>query len=120
MCEYCRLPQSKYALTFAIEHIIARQHRGKTRLNNLALSCPRCNRNKGPNIAGIDSETNELTTLYHPRRHRWADHFRWRGPKLIGLTPEGRATVHLLGINQPSAIKLRRELIAEGAFPPNG
>ncbi len=39
-CEYCRLPQSPYAWTFPVDHIIARQHGGKTQLGNLALACP--------------------------------------------------------------------------------
>jgi 5-methylcytosine-specific restriction endonuclease McrA len=40
-CEYCRLPQAASDLTFPIDHIIARQHGGKTRADNLALSCVR-------------------------------------------------------------------------------
>jgi 5-methylcytosine-specific restriction endonuclease McrA len=116
-CEYCRLPQAVYGLPFQVDHIIARQHGGKAQLNNLALAYPRCNRTKGPNIAGIDEETRHLVPLYHPRRDHWADHFRWRGPRLMGLTPIGRATVRVLGINHPEAVRLRRELIAEGRFP---
>jgi 5-methylcytosine-specific restriction endonuclease McrA len=57
LCEYCQLPQATYRLPFQIDHIIARQHGGKTRLGNLALACPRCNRNKGPNLVGIDTNT---------------------------------------------------------------
>jgi 5-methylcytosine-specific restriction endonuclease McrA len=53
-CEYCRLPQSARRLRFQIDHVIAQQHGGGTELDNLALSCGRCNRFKGPNIAGID------------------------------------------------------------------
>lgn len=117
-CEYCRLPQAFYRLSFAVDHIIARQHRGKTQSSNLAFACPRCNLSKGPNIAGIDPETNQLTPLFHPRRDRWADHFRWRGPRLIGLTPVGRVTINVLAINHRNAVNVRRELIADGGFPP--
>jgi 5-methylcytosine-specific restriction endonuclease McrA len=118
VCEYCRLPQADYPLPFDIDHIIAEQHRGKTQLNNLCQACPRCNRNKGPNISGIDDPTRKLTPLFNPRRDRWADHFAWRGPRLRGRTPVGRVTVQLLGMNDPQVVKLRRELIAEGKFPP--
>ncbi|HKB03133.1 MAG TPA: HNH endonuclease signature motif containing protein [Gemmataceae bacterium] len=70
-CEYCRMLQAFYpTITFPIDHIIARQHRGPTTLSNLALACLRCNSNKGPNIAGIDPVTAKLTRLFHPRRHR--------------------------------------------------
>jgi hypothetical protein len=91
---------------------------GKSQLNNLALACSRCNRNKGPNIAGFDKNGNEIVRLYHPRRDKWTDHFRWRGPRLLGLTPLGRVTIRVLVINHPKAVALRRELIAEGVFPP--
>jgi hypothetical protein len=77
---------------------------------------PRCNRNKGPNISGFDILTNDIVKLYHPRRDRWMDHFRRRGPRLLGLTPIGRVTIRVLAINDPEAIKVRRNLMAEGLF----
>jgi hypothetical protein len=70
------MPQSAYDLPFQIDHIIARQHGGQTRSNNLALACTRCNLNKGPNIAGIDAKSGALVPLYHPRLDRWSEHFR--------------------------------------------
>ena len=116
-CEYCRLPQAFYPWSFQIDHIIAEQHHGKTRSGNLALACPRCNRSKGPNLSGFDLRTGAITPLFHPRRDRWSDHFRWRGPRLLGLTPVGRVTIQVLNINHPDDVKLRRALIAEGVFP---
>ena len=118
-CEYCRLPQSIYPLTFQIDHIVAEQHHGKTQMNNLALACPRCNRCKGPNLAGIDPKTHQLSALFHPRRDRWREHFRWYGPRILGSTPIGRVTIQVLNLNHPDDLRLRRVLIAEGAFPPN-
>ena len=32
LCEYCKLPQSVYRLTFQMDHIIAEQHRAKLSL----------------------------------------------------------------------------------------
>jgi len=118
VCEYCGLPQAAYRLNFQIDHIIAEQHRGKTQFGNLCLSCPRCNKNKGPNISGIDYATRRLTPLFHPRRDRWEDHFIWRGSRLRGLTPIGRVTIEVLGINHLDAIKVRRELKRESFSPP--
>jgi len=44
------LPEKFVSLiTFHIEYIIPRQHGGDDQLDNLALSCPWCNRAKGPN-----------------------------------------------------------------------
>jgi len=42
-CEYCHLPEAHVLTPFQIEHIIAKQHRGKTTLSNLAYCCLRWN-----------------------------------------------------------------------------
>ena len=119
-CEYCRIPQNQDPFfTFPIDHIIARQHGGKTESGNLCLSCYRCNSHKGPNIASIDSDTGEMVPLFHSRRDNWHEHFEWNGTLLVGRTPVGRATVALLAINHPDYILLRESLMVEGSFPPN-
>jgi hypothetical protein len=119
-CEYCRLPQEAVPLaSFPIEHIIARQHGGGDGLANLALACHHCNAHKGPNLAGIDPASKQLAPLFHPRRDRWDDHFRWRGPRAIGKTTLGRSTVRVLALNDQELVALRRALIEEGIFPPD-
>jgi HNH endonuclease len=66
------MPQEFDPLPFQIDHIIARKHRGGTRLENLALAYFAYNNHKGPNIAGIDPDTHIVTPLFHllnlPRR----------------------------------------------------
>jgi hypothetical protein len=118
-CEYCHLPAKFHTGVFEIEHVIARQHGGTTTLGNLALACLRCNRSKGPNIAGIDriKSISKVVPLFHPRRHKWTRHFRWDGPVLVGRTAIGRATVNVLDMNHPMRVMLREELTAEGLFP---
>jgi HNH endonuclease len=111
-CEYCHLPVPP----FHIEHIIARQHGGLTVEANLALSCVKCNYHKGPNISGIDPESLQIVRLFHPRNDLWNDHFRWEGPRLVGLSPQGGATIAVLEINHPLRIELRERLIMEGKF----
>jgi len=119
-CEYCQIHQNDDPFfTFPIDHIIALQHRGPTTLENLALSCYRCNLHKGPNIASIDPETEMMAALFHPRRDLWSEHFKWNDAILTGLTPVGRSTVELLTINHPDYVMLRDALINEGRFPPN-
>jgi hypothetical protein len=118
-CEYCRMLQVYYpTVPFPIDHVIARQHRGRTVLSNLANSCLHCNSHKGPNIAGLDPRTNKLTKLFHPRRHRWSWHFRWDGPYLVGRTAIGRTTVDVLALNDPALVAVREALMEEGLFPP--
>jgi hypothetical protein len=51
--------------------------------------------------------------LFHPRRDRWQDHFRWSGLILSGLTPVGRTTIEVLRINDPDRIATRRQILQE-------
>ena len=107
LCEYCLLPQAHSPLTHHIEHIVAKQHGGGDEVENLALACHRCNLRKGPNLVGVDPLTGELIQLFHPRRDRWTDHFRFDAVRIIGLTAVGRATAHLLSLNDPRRLELR-------------
>jgi hypothetical protein len=113
-CEYCRIPQAGSSLAFEIDHIIAKKHEGITALDNLALSCFYCNSFKGDNIAGIDPVTGVLTPLFHPRRDKWDDHFRWRNAELVGRTAVGRVTIQVLRINLPQRVGHREILLLEG------
>ena len=97
-----------------MDHIIARQHGGESDLSNLALSCLHCNLKKGPNIAGIDPWTRDLTRLYHPRIDSWDEHFAWHGAEIHGETAIGRTTIHVLDINDPAFVAVREELKHEG------
>ena len=116
-CEYCHFPSEFAEYPFHLDHIIAEKHGGQSDDENLALSCFYCNTSKGPNIAGIDPESGALVPLFNPRIQAWIHHFRWQGPYLAGLTPQGRATVEVLNINDPDAVSIRRYLMAEGLYP---
>lgn len=115
-CEYCRIAQQFYPAPFQIDHVIARQHGGKTVLPNLALSCLHCNSHKGPNIAGLDPLRRRLTALFNPRRHKWGRHFRFSGVLLMGRTAIGRTTIAVLNMNGTFLMHLRQELLDEGVF----
>ncbi|HVG08313.1 MAG TPA: hypothetical protein VNM67_11445 [Thermoanaerobaculia bacterium] len=62
----------------------------------------------------------EIVPLFHPRRDRWNDHFIWSHDftRVVGLTPEGRATVEALQLNRPGLVNLRRALFRCGEHPP--
>jgi hypothetical protein len=117
-CEYCALPQAGYAASFNIDHIVALQHRRDNDSENLAWTCPKCNRKKGPNLSGLDPSTGTIALLFHPRKDRWSDHFRWSGALMLGLTGNGRATIALLDLNHEERLHLRQALMAEGTFFP--
>jgi HNH endonuclease len=116
-CEYCRFPQTASLFTFEIEHIIAEKHDGITASENLALSCPCCNRFKGSDIGSIDPQTQQLTPFFHPRLQQWSDHFRLEGGTIVSLTPEGRVTAKILQFNLSERIREREQLISVGEYP---
>ena len=97
-----------------IDHVRAKQHGGTDEVQNLALACFRCNAHKGPNLAGIDTESDEMVALFNPREQTWAEHFVLRGARIVGLTAVGRASALVLNMNAPERIELREELLANG------
>lgn len=117
-CEYCLLPQAHDPRPFHLDHIRSQKHDGPTTLENLALSCSACSLFKGPNIAGIDPETNSIQPLYHPRDQVWSEHFRLDDGVVVGLSAIARATIRVLRINDELRIKHRVLLIELGVFPP--
>ncbi|MCP4350113.1 MAG: HNH endonuclease [Desulfobacterales bacterium] len=119
-CEYC-LSQSRFATeSFSVEHVIPRFLGGQTELKNLALACQGCNGHKHVRIRGYDSVSGNEVNLYNPRIHKWNEHFRWNDDfaLIIGLTPEGRATLETLKLNREGLVNLRRVLYEAGKHPP--
>lgn len=119
-CAYCQSHEALMGVTFEVDHIIPLSSRGLTRLDNLCLACPSCNRHKAGRTSAIDPETGEEAPLFHPRQDIWADHFAWHenGVKLIGLTATGRATIEALRMNRQVLVQVRRYWLALGLHPP--
>ncbi len=114
-CEYCGLRQEHDQFhRFHVEHIMARQHGGRDDPENLALACHQCNLHKGPNLSGLDPDSNRMTRLFHPRRDRWTEHFAQEGARIVGLTAVGRATAWLLEMNSEERVELRRLVMELG------
>jgi 5-methylcytosine-specific restriction endonuclease McrA len=105
-CEYCGKPEIGF-FPHEVDHIIAEKHGGASTAENLAFACFECNRYKGSDIASIDPETQRVTPLFHPRTQRWLDHFRFERGFIIPLTAEGRVTVALLRLNEPTRVQER-------------
>lgn len=117
-CEYCCLPQRASLLPHHVDHIIASQHQGSDDESNLCLCCLRCNLKKGPNIAAVDPTTGDIARLFHPRTQSWSEHFSLDEEGMLrGLTPEGRATVQLLEMNEAERVRLRLILLQQGWRP---
>lgn len=116
-CEYGLINQEDVFQSHEIDHIYAEKHEGETHESNLCLSCMICNRHKGSDIASFDRETGEITSLFHPRLHKWEEHFQLNGAIIIPLTPEGRVTVRLLHLNDDERVIERQQLIELGRYP---
>ena len=116
-CEYCRLPDFADEWPFHVDHIVARVHGGTDDLDNICWSCTQCNLHKSSNIASIDPESGQRVDLFNPRTDAWSNHFAFdTDGRIAGLTPTGRATARLLGMNGSPQLELRRELIEQGDF----
>jgi len=120
-CAYCQSPQALMNVTFEVDHILPEKAGGLTVSDNLALSCPLCNGFKGARTHGRDPATGGDVPLFHPRRQRWARHFRWADDKqtIEGLTRSGRATVDALQLNNANLLRLRTIWLVIGSAPPD-
>lgn len=114
-CEYCQLPELFSPLAkLQVEHIRPIKHGGDDDVNNLALACIDCNLRKGPNLSGIDPQTDAIASLYDPRRDKWDDHFRWDGMLIVGVTESGRATVAVMALNSLDRLQVRLAMTGTG------
>lgn len=117
-CEYCRLSQEGQEAAFHVDHIHPLTEGGATQLENLALACVSCSLRKGARRLARDPVTGRDVLLFHPRRQRWQEHFSWRGNRVLGITPTGRATVYLLKLNRGLAVAIRAEERWHRRHPP--
>lgn len=117
-CEYCHLAQVGQEATFHIDHILPRVSGGRTNSANLALACVSYSLRKESRRSAVEPTSGRKVALFHPRRQRWFDHFRWDGCRLVGLTPTGRVTIAALHLNRPLILAIRAEESLRGRHPP--
>jgi hypothetical protein len=115
-CEYCFIHQEDRLFAHEIDHIYAEKHSGQTQTDNLCLGCSECNRYKGSDLCSLDPVTQMVVALFHPRRDRWAEHFRLYDGIIEPLSPSGRVTARLLHFNDPETLDRRRILIEAGRY----
>ncbi len=118
-CEYCHAPQGVCAYTFHLDHIVPRSKGGADVLANYALACFPCNNAKGAHVSGIDPETGTEAPLFHPRKQKWEEHFKWSRDfkRIRGRTAIGRATVERLQMNDRLQVKARPLWAKTGTWP---
>ena len=94
-----------------MDHVIPLSKDGIKGIENLALACFHCNRQKSDRLTAVDLESGIEVPLFNPRSDSWNQHFIWSKDTLsiIGLTPIGRATVTALDFNRQRLINIRKE-----------
>lgn len=116
-CEYCGILIEDTYFGGEIDHIISLKHRGKTELENLALACQPCNRNKGSDLGSLSETTKILTRFFNPRVDNWNEHFIVNSTgEIEPLTEIGEVTVFIFGFNAPERINERKGLIELGRY----
>jgi len=119
-CAYCQTTQTNSGYPMIVDHIIPTSKGGKTEFANLCFACYRCNEFKGSATVLEDPLSNEMTSLFHPRRQTWSEHFTWdvTGVRIVGLTAVGRVTVIVLNMNNEVIMDARRQWVSVGWHPP--
>ena len=122
LCEYCHTAEQWQYVPFTVDHVIPLNRGGSNTLDNLALACKHCNRRKSDHQIATDPVSGQPVPLFHPRTQAWDEHFAWSGDclSLVGLTPQGRATVSALELNRERVIRLRSADYSIGRHPPEG
>lgn len=67
LCEYCLLHEDDSLFTHQVDHIISLKHSGRTELENLALACIVCNRQKGSDVGTICRQAFSRAFSIHER-----------------------------------------------------
>lgn len=118
-CAYCHTTEANTGQPMTIDHVVPEGRGGQTTFDNLCFACRRCNEFKSGATAGRDPMTDDSVPLFHPRVHRWSDHFAWNAAAthLIGLTTIGRATVVALNLNNAVIVDARRRWTGAGWHP---
>lgn len=100
-CEYCHAPEAIFNFPFEVEHILPGSQGGPDEPENLCLACRSCNLFKSDHTTGTLNAANSAIPLFHPRLHRWDDHFEANLATglIVGTTDIGKATVERLQMN---------------------
>lgn len=111
-----------FAWPLTVDHIIPPAKWGTLRgdlppsdihaLGNLATACHPCNRAKSDATEALDLITQQHVCLFNPRTDTWSEHFTWAEEHtlMLGVTPNGRATVRQLRPNRP-VYRRQRQLL---------
>lgn len=120
LCEYCHTSEQWQSVPFTIDHILPVSLGGSNDLENLALACFTCNRQKSNQIEALDPHSGKTVPIFNPRQEQWSEHFVWSADKLyiVGRTSIGRATVNALILNRDRIVIIRSADLVVNRHPP--
>lgn len=116
-CEYCLVHEDDIFFSCEIDHIISLKHGGSHDFNNLAYSCPFCNKNKGSDLGSMLLPDTSIIRFFNPRQDKWEDHFYVEEVTICPKTEIGAVTEKIFNFNQLDRILERMELQAVGRYP---
>jgi hypothetical protein len=118
-CEYCRAPEAIFNFPFEVEHVLPTSRGGTDDEDNLCLACRACNLRKSDRVVALDDVSGVEVPLFHPRQHRWSDHFGvdTESGELQSMTPIGRVTIARLDLNHPLQLTARLMWIRLRLYP---
>ena len=114
LCEYCHADERWQFVTFTIDHIIPTSLGGDDSLENLALACFHCNRNKS------DKQFVGNIPIFDPRKMSWNEHFIWSKDtlRILPKTKIGESTIRLLQFNRERLLVIRNDDVKINRHPP--
>lgn len=87
-------------------------------MENLALACQPCNRNKGSDLGSISLNSGKLIRFFDPRNDIWTEHFQIQKNKIKPISEIGKVTEKILKLNSEERVQERLGLIEIGHYPP--
>jgi HNH endonuclease len=122
LCEFCHACEKWQYVRFTVDHTVPFSLGGTDRLENLALACFHCNRQKTNRSMVLEADSGIEVALFNPRRDVWNEHFMWSADRLriVGVSAIGRVTVVALDLNRERVIAIRQADLDVGRHPPGG
>lgn len=120
LCEYCHSNERWQYIPFTIDHVVPISAGGEDTIENLALACFHCNRQKSDKYSVMDELTGNEVSLFNPRQMTWAEHFEWSkdGLEILPRSEIGRVTIELLKLNRERVLQIRLDDILVKRHPP--